>query len=211
MMWSQAVKKNTSINALAVVVFCVLQVNAVDCSTFSAFVCWPKRGILAEANYFRSFANSNLLHLMKSKRNLYRKSKADVTKPDIKLDEFFIGKYGVEWKILNVKEKFNWRHRDMQSPPLRTSRFELSGMKGFQLKYWPHGNSCSKIGYCALHLFQPEHWQNVDAEIYLFVGKFERGPFKFRSQEYFQAAHSLCKSQDLDLSKDELVVGVKFA
>jgi len=124
-------------------------------------------------------------------------------------DELRVGKFRTTWKIGNVEEKLRWHWREMKSPPLRTSRFPFMGTRGFQLKFWPDGNDSSKKGYCALHLHYPENWGALTQPITLFVGPYKRGPLTYRSQEYWKAAMSLCRLEDLDLSSDELEVGVE--
>ncbi|OEH78828.1 hypothetical protein cyc_01441 [Cyclospora cayetanensis] len=104
-----------------------------------------------------------------------------------------------------------WRDRSAASPALVTSRFSLGGIRDFRLKLFPAGNPSSKPDHISIHLEQLEIWRALVFPITLTVGGVSQGPFKFRSPEYFQAANSFCKIEDLKLEGDSLHVRVEIS
>eukprot|EP00375_Theileria_parva_P002903 XP_765584.1 hypothetical protein [Theileria parva strain Muguga] len=117
------------------------------------------------------------------------------------VDDFFEGKFRVEWTVRGVKEKLQYRYRDSHTLPLTTSRFSLAGIKGFVLRLWLDGHKGSKKGFVtfividfrhiAMSLVQQEHWTSLDSPICLFAGKIVKGPFFYRSPEYTQVSLTL--------------------
>ncbi|UKK00036.2 hypothetical protein MACK_000102 [Theileria orientalis] len=126
------------------------------------------------------------------------------------VDDFFEGKFRVEWTVRGVKEKLQYRYRDTHTLPLSTSRFTLAGIKGFILRLWLDGHRGSKKGYIAVSLVQQEHWSSLDSPICLFAGNIVRGPFFYRSSEYFKAAKSLCRLEDV-LENNTIKLGVMIS
>ncbi|CDR97871.1 hypothetical protein, conserved [Babesia bigemina] len=112
------------------------------------------------------------------------------------VDDFFVGKYYVEWTVRGVREKLRFRRRETGSPPLRTSRFRFAGIGGFILRLWLDGLPSSKPGHIALSFLQQEHWTTLDSPLSISVGKFTRGPFFFRSTPYFAALKSFCPLEE---------------
>ncbi|BAM38585.1 conserved hypothetical protein [Theileria orientalis strain Shintoku] len=136
------------------------------------------------------------------------------------VDDFFEGKFRVEWTVRGVKEvwrvfvtffqKLQYRYRDTHTLPLSTSRFTLAGIKGFVLRLWLDGHRGSEKGHIAMSLVQQEHWSSLDSPICLFAGKVVRGPFFYRSPDYFKAAKSLCRLEDV-LENNTIRLGVMIA
>ncbi|KAK1937496.1 hypothetical protein X943_002285 [Babesia divergens] len=108
------------------------------------------------------------------------------------VDDFFVGKYRVEWVVRGIKEKLRFRRRECGSPPLRTSRFIFAGIEGFIIRLWLDGLYESKPGHIALSLIQQEHWTSLNSPICISAGGITRGPFFFRSTPYFEAIRSFC-------------------
>eukprot|EP00922_Rhytidocystis_sp_ex-Travisia-forbesii_P013869 GHVS01020703.1.p1 GENE.GHVS01020703.1~~GHVS01020703.1.p1 ORF type:complete len:261 (-),score=50.06 GHVS01020703.1:587-1318(-) len=131
--------------------------------------------------------------------------------PPPPLDKVFLGKYRVTWTIGGFREKLRWRYREMKTPPLKTSRFSLAHYRGLQLKLWPDGHRSSKQGFMSIALYQPEHWEQIEDDINLFIGDQKRGPFKHLSPEYEMASRSFCRVEDLNIVNDQLEVGVEIS
>uniref|UniRef100_A0A3B0ML53 Uncharacterized protein n=1 Tax=Theileria annulata TaxID=5874 RepID=A0A3B0ML53_THEAN len=139
------------------------------------------------------------------------------------VDDFFEGKFRVEWTVRGVKEKLQYRYRDSHTLPLTTSRFSLAGIKGFVLRLWLDGHKGSKKGFVifkliyfrhiAMSLVQQEHWSTLDSPICLFAGKIVKGPFFYRSPEYiqtFQCSKSFCPLEDV-VENNTIKLGVMIA
>lgn len=112
------------------------------------------------------------------------------------VDDFFVGKYKVQWLVRGIKEKIRFRRRDSGSPPLRTSRFTFAGIGGFIIKLWLDGIYESNPGHIALSLVQQEHWSSLNSPLFISAGKVKRGPFFFRSSPYFEAIKSFCSLEE---------------
>eukprot|EP00371_Babesia_bovis_P000563 XP_001609210.1 hypothetical protein [Babesia bovis T2Bo] len=126
------------------------------------------------------------------------------------VDDFFEGKYHVEWIVRGISEKLQFRRRDSGAPPLHTSRFTFAGIGGFMLRLWLDGLPSSKPGDIALSLLQKEHWTSLDSPLTFSVGKVTRGPFFFRSSPYFAALKSFCALNEV-LEDNELHIRVSLA
>ncbi|GFE55285.1 hypothetical protein BaOVIS_026890 [Babesia ovis] len=126
------------------------------------------------------------------------------------VDDFFEGKYHVEWTVRGVSEKLQFRRRESGSPPLHTSRFTFAGIGGFLLRLWLDGLPVSEPGHIALSFLQKEHWTSLDSPLCISVGKITRGPFFFRSSPYFDALKSFCPLKDA-LEDNELRIRVALA
>ncbi|AFZ80567.1 hypothetical protein BEWA_034240 [Theileria equi strain WA] len=126
------------------------------------------------------------------------------------VDDMFIGKFRVEWTVRGVKEKLQFRHRDTKSPPLKSNRFNFSGIGGFILKLWLDGHNGSKDKHIAISLLQEEHWASLDSPICIFAGNIVRGPFYYRSPDYVKYSASLCRLEEA-LEDNTLRVGVMIA
>ncbi|GIX65890.1 uncharacterized protein BcabD6B2_53250 [Babesia caballi] len=81
------------------------------------------------------------------------------------VDDFFVGKYHVEWTVRGVREKLRFRRRESRSPPLRTSRFTFAGIGGFLIRLWLDGLPSSLPGHVALSFLQQEHWTSLDSPL----------------------------------------------
>lgn len=126
------------------------------------------------------------------------------------VDDFFVGKYRVEWTVRGIKEKLRFRRRDSGSPPLRTSRFTFAGIGGFIIRLWLDGIYESEPGHIALSLIQQEHWTSLNSPIYISAGEVKRGPFFFRSSPYFAAIKSFCSLEDA-VENNTLRIGIGLA
>ncbi|ORM40469.1 uncharacterized protein BXIN_1841 [Babesia sp. Xinjiang] len=126
------------------------------------------------------------------------------------VDDFFEGKYHVEWIVRGVSEKLQFRRRESGSPPLHTSRFTFAGIGGFLLRLWLDGLPSSEPGHLALSFLQKEHWATLDSPLSISVGKFTRGPFFFRSSPYFAALKSFCPLKEA-VEDNELHIRVGLA
>uniref|UniRef100_A0A0G4I1Y2 Pherophorin domain-containing protein n=1 Tax=Chromera velia CCMP2878 TaxID=1169474 RepID=A0A0G4I1Y2_9ALVE len=139
----------------------------------------------------------------RGKRKAQKKQEGIILK---KTDELRVGKFRVEWVVNGLEKKLQYQWREMGSPPLRTSLFPLAGKRRFQLKFWPDGCGASRDGYCALMLHYPENFGALTNDINLFVGDTKKGPFKYRSPEYWKAAMSMCRLENEELKGDRIVV-----
>ncbi|KAK2197050.1 hypothetical protein BdWA1_000045 [Babesia duncani] len=126
------------------------------------------------------------------------------------VDDFYIGKYCVEWTVRGINEKLMFRYRACKSPPLKSSRFAFAGIKGFVIKLWLDGHESSAPGHIAMSLIQEEQWDALESPIELYVGNVIHGPFFYRSAAYFKSAMSLCKLKNV-VENNELKIGVRIA
>lgn len=123
-------------------------------------------------------------------------------------DTLSIEKYRVVWTIRNFIAKRRWQHREMESPPLRTSRFPFLGVRGYVLLFYPYGCPTAKQSYCTLSIRQPENWGVLTPEINLFVEGVKRGPFPYRGRDFYQHSKNMCRYEMLD-GLDEVRVGME--
>eukprot|EP00916_Digyalum_oweni_P003823 GHVL01006782.1.p1 GENE.GHVL01006782.1~~GHVL01006782.1.p1 ORF type:complete len:239 (-),score=34.47 GHVL01006782.1:108-824(-) len=124
-------------------------------------------------------------------------------------DVLHLYNFKAQWVINDFSGKRRWHFREMKSGPLRTSYFNLNGIGGFQLRFWPYGNDSAKPGYASLLLNRVQKVEKFRNSFHLSIGDVLKGPFIYHTPEYLDGCRNFCLSDEIPTEIDS-EIGVRM-